>query len=253
MVTDVENSLTLGAEAKVRGNNKDIFEARKQGLISRFRSQLGLLIDKQKSGGPGTSNDCNIARLSFLTGCKMNCFPPILAALFVLLSHTDYAVGDCNGKKSDINLVHLDNTWVQNLLANGYQLHPGVGYYKLYKTLVTWQDAWKKCEDDGAHLLILNSEAEAELARKIISPHSDHSAFHVGVHDLFVEGRYITIQDENLNSSGYNKWATGQPDNWHGDENCVVIHRNALLADVNCTWKFWFICEHEPYKLSVAF
>ncbi|KAJ4436976.1 hypothetical protein ANN_17108 [Periplaneta americana] len=45
----------------VRGNNKYIFEARTQGLISRFRSQSGRLIDKPKSGGPGTSNDGNIA------------------------------------------------------------------------------------------------------------------------------------------------------------------------------------------------
>ncbi|XP_069674639.1 hemolymph lipopolysaccharide-binding protein-like [Periplaneta americana] len=181
----------------------------------------------------------------------MNCFPAILAALFVLLSHTDYAAGDFNGKKFDKNLVHLDNTWVQNLLANGYQLHPGVGYYKLYKTPVPWQDAWKKCEDDGAHLLILNSEAEAELARKIVSPHSSSFAFHVGFHDLFAEGRYITIQGENLNSAGYNKWATGQPDNWRGDEHCGAMRKNALLADVHCTSKFWFICEREPYKLSV--
>ncbi|KAJ4431778.1 hypothetical protein ANN_20383 [Periplaneta americana] len=48
--------------SQVRGNNKDIFEARKHGLSSRFRSQLGLLIDKPKCGGPGTSNDDNIAQ-----------------------------------------------------------------------------------------------------------------------------------------------------------------------------------------------
>ncbi|KAJ4445157.1 hypothetical protein ANN_06958 [Periplaneta americana] len=57
---------------RVRGNNKDIFEARKQGIISGFRSQLGLLIDKPKSGGPGTPNDDIIPQALIIQSAVQN-------------------------------------------------------------------------------------------------------------------------------------------------------------------------------------
>lgn len=48
----------------VRGDNKNILEAKKKEIQSKFRAELGLLIDKVKQG-PGTTNDGNTSRKFF--------------------------------------------------------------------------------------------------------------------------------------------------------------------------------------------
>jgi len=62
-----------------------------------------------------------------------------------------------------------------------------------------WDDARKICNQEGAHLLIVNSGREMDAVRSIWLQHQNltggvyfHAIF-VGVHDRFTEGDYITI------------------------------------------------------------
>ena len=75
-----------------------------------------------------------------------------------------------------------------------YQYLPGVGYYKLYKYKLTWGDAWSQCRDDNAHLLVVNSQQELEAVKALMIEAKSDGWSHIGVHDLFLNGRYITVR-----------------------------------------------------------
>jgi hypothetical protein len=78
----------------------------------------------------------------------------------------------------------------------GYELHRGIGYYKVHSEPKTWHEARRICADEGAHLAIVNSEEESKVLQSILRPVAARLktvwAF-VGFHDLYEEGQYLTI------------------------------------------------------------
>jgi hypothetical protein len=83
--------------------------------------------------------------------------------------------------------------------APGYELFPGVGYYKFHTTPKTWDEARQICQQEGGYLVVINSEAESKVmqsfldgARNIKGANHNDYAF-VGFHDRFVEGEYLTV------------------------------------------------------------
>uniref|UniRef100_A0A1V1FT38 Putative LPSBP4 n=1 Tax=Reticulitermes speratus TaxID=60591 RepID=A0A1V1FT38_9NEOP len=173
----------------------------------------------------------------------------ILTSACVLHSTNDGNDSDHRSDKyCDIVLQKTEVTekeCVLNLLAKGYKLYSDMGYYKVYNISSKWGQSWRRCEDDGAHLLIINSEAEANVARKFASNYPSVYAFYIGFHDFFLEGQYVTIHGQSLKAAGYSKWGSGQPDNYRGAENCGAMRRDATLADIHCSSTSWFICERE--------
>jgi len=53
------------------------------------------------------------------------------------------------------------------------------------------------------------------------------------------------VADQPLRETGYAVWATSEPNNAGGDEDCLCIENAGGLNDQNCEWKTGFICEHE--------
>ncbi|XP_067008899.2 hemolymph lipopolysaccharide-binding protein [Anabrus simplex] len=130
-----------------------------------------------------------------------------------------------------------------------YELKNGVGYYKLHTTALTWEDASDKCESEGARLMIINSEREANVAREYfvrkpaITNATNALYCHVGFHNRFIKGQYTTLDGKQFSDSGYVKWAPNQPKG--GNHLCAVIDSTASFHDSLChTWKFFFICEY---------
>lgn len=54
---------------RIRGENQLILEAKKKEVQSKFREELGLLVDKAKQGS-GATNDGNTARILFFEFSK---------------------------------------------------------------------------------------------------------------------------------------------------------------------------------------
>ena len=82
------------------------------------------------------------------------------------------------------------------LLAPGYVLHRGVGYYKIHSVLKKWPEARKICAQEGGHLAIINSEEESQVLKSIFAPVAaklKDGWVLVGFHDLYNEGEYLTI------------------------------------------------------------
>ena len=82
------------------------------------------------------------------------------------------------------------------LRAQGYELHRGVGYYKIHSELKTWHEARQICAQEGGHLAIINSEEESKVLQSMFAPVAAKLnvivAF-IGFHDLYNEGQYLTV------------------------------------------------------------
>ncbi|KAJ4446199.1 hypothetical protein ANN_12893 [Periplaneta americana] len=176
----------------------------------------------------------------------------------------DHTIAKCEGQDSImvVATVSAPSFTFKPSRGLGYDLAPGFGYYKLHTDVKTWHEALKACEQEGAHLAIINSEAEAksltpfwDMNPKILDRGANDWA-HAGFHDQYKEGQYLTIfseinviilfniSDQSLVAAGYVKWNPGEP---HGvGANCgCVIRRENLLADIICTAKQPFFCEIE--------
>jgi hypothetical protein len=83
--------------------------------------------------------------------------------------------------------------------APGYKLTPGLGYYKFHTTGKTWDGARRTCDQEGAHLAVINSEAEMNVLTSLFRsvPKLRGVAYnqyaYIGFHDRFSEGEYVTV------------------------------------------------------------
>lgn len=77
-------------------------------------------------------------------------------------------------------------------VSHKYQRLYRASYYNVHDELLTWFEASNVCGSEGAHLLIINSAAEAEVVKKFVDPTVE--TYSVGFHDLFNEGIFTTVQ-----------------------------------------------------------
>lgn len=82
----------------------------------------------------------------------------------------------------------------------------------------------------------------------------------LGVHDIFKEGAFTTVLDEELESVNYTKWADfntwKQPDNGGGtysSQNCVTLvnRGEAGMDDFTCDSKLPYICKYDQYPADI--
>ena len=82
------------------------------------------------------------------------------------------------------------------LRAPGYELHRGMGYYKIHSEPKKWYEARQICAQEGGHLAIINSEEESKVLQSIFAPVAAKLNVvwvYVGFHDLYNEGQYLTV------------------------------------------------------------
>ncbi|XP_076382476.1 uncharacterized protein LOC117225762 [Megalopta genalis] len=138
-------------------------------------------------------------------------------------------------------------------LRDDYLITPGIGMHKFHSRSVTWNDARRTCYDEGGHLAIINSNAEAGVLTAIFNRASSSvkgaaypdEAF-LGIHDLYAEGNWVTILGDTLAKTGFSTWSErwgGQPDNGGGNQNCGAYLREGTLDDVHCEARYPFFCE----------
>ncbi|XP_067004699.2 uncharacterized protein [Anabrus simplex] len=143
--------------------------------------------------------------------------------------------------------------------ADGYELFPAVGsYYKHHTVSRPWEEARYVCEQEGAHLAIINSEQEAKILSDIYKrsptiPNVKWDFAFIGFHDLYNEGNYLTIFGEPLASLGFGRiWHKGEGDlnnmgqnDVNSGQDCGSMHRNGGLNDLDCEIRHSFFCEKE--------
>ncbi|KAK7863103.1 hypothetical protein R5R35_001026 [Gryllus longicercus] len=162
-----------------------------------------------------------------------------LGALSLHLSHERRRCGDASTV-----VMHLKLEGPPSPVPPDYHLFGGLGYYKAHPERLSWLEAKKVCEDEGGHLVILNSQEEADIIKNLAA--SLGGVILVGVHDMFSDGKFVTVHGEPLETTGYANWKQNEP-NGGKNENCVNIYASGLLNDLSCDKsKYAFVCEYPP-------
>ncbi|CAH2038128.1 unnamed protein product, partial [Iphiclides podalirius] len=121
--------------------------------------------------------------------------------------------------------------------------------YKFHELQRTWSRASMVCAAEGGHLVVINSDREAQVVKDIFAKRPGELAF-VGVYDWNEHGEWLTIHGQTLAEAGYDKFAPGEPNNASSSgEFCAGVFRTALFNDVPCEYKYSFICEKGPNSL----
>jgi hypothetical protein len=76
----------------------------------------------------------------------------------------------------------------------GYSLFPGVGFYKYYRVIKAWGEAWKQCDDDGGHLVVINSEVEAQVVRQLLTGEKPQHYIYIGFHKHYNSDTFLTVE-----------------------------------------------------------
>ncbi|XP_077285515.1 hemolymph lipopolysaccharide-binding protein-like [Arctopsyche grandis] len=130
--------------------------------------------------------------------------------------------------------------------------------YKIHTTPLPWNQAFTSCISEESSLVTINSDAEAKILTKMFAQHPEKflegnfnkRVIYIGFNDLLSEGIYLNIDGMSLKESGYDKWSSGQPDNYEGKEHCGSMFRDGTLNDIECSEKAMFVCEKTLTKLT---
>lgn len=127
-----------------------------------------------------------------------------------------------------------------------YTAIDGLGLYRIGKVSTAtnaWSLAYQACLNEGAHLAIINSKAEADALRTlIVNSGSTSTYFYIGFSDIYDEGHYTTIHGTPLEKLGYSRWLNGIPNN-STTTNCGAVTPSLELSDQGCSNLFEYICE----------
>ncbi|XP_066960774.1 hepatic lectin-like [Macrobrachium rosenbergii] len=110
--------------------------------------------------------------------------------------------------------------------------------YYVSNTPGTWKDGLGYCRSIGADYVQISSFAEWDFVSGLIEEKT-----WLGLNDQDEEGTFRWSSDKSLPQ--YNKWMSGEPNDYYGDEDCVISHPyyNNHWNDVNCDYEYKFACE----------
>ena len=83
---------------------------------------------------------------------------------------------------------------IRRLPPPDYEFVALLGYYKVHIDAKTWQDALEDCQKEGAHLIILNSQKEAdEIITLLVKNSCINQELWIGLHDQYNNRNYVTV------------------------------------------------------------
>lgn len=124
---------------------------------------------------------------------------------------------------------------VQQCIAAGYDQASNGGYYRLPSNSTNWVNAEADCANDvvgATHLVVLSTAVEVQIAAT--------EPGWVGLSDRITEGTFVNVTNE---PNDQRPWASGQPDDGSGNEDCARILSNGQLDDDQCSNSRFYVCE----------
>ncbi|XP_037295649.1 C-type lectin domain family 4 member M [Manduca sexta] len=143
--------------------------------------------------------------------------------------------------------------------ARDYEYIESVGScYKIPRVVYPWNQAYAECQAEGAHLVVINSEAEMLAVKNIIN--TKPSVLGATTSYFFFAGFraepaqdgkpkvFKTIFNQTLEEAGYSQWSPNEPNNFDNKEDCGTLFKNdGNFNDVICSHPYAFICEKEVH------
>ncbi|MBR5619800.1 MAG: leucine-rich repeat protein, partial [Clostridia bacterium] len=141
-----------------------------------------------------------------------------------------------------------------DLKASGRQSY-GTHTYCLYDYDINWHWAKALCEKMGGHLATVTSSDEnsivGSLVNGAVTNGSTLAQFAIGGTDELTEGSWRWVTGEPWS---YTNWASGQPDNYNGNQNYASYWQSGATWDDyqgRTTSGVGFICEFDSYYVPV--
>ncbi|XP_025048539.1 C-type lectin domain family 17, member A [Alligator sinensis] len=108
--------------------------------------------------------------------------------------------------------------------------------YYFSTAVKTWPEAKVFCAEHGAHLVIINTEAEQDFVVETAAGKRGHW---LGLSDQDTEAKWLWVDGTSLTLSF---WSSGEPNN-AGTENCVTMLPDGRWNDLHCYKTDYWICE----------
>ena len=120
--------------------------------------------------------------------------------------------------------------------------------YAVYDLGYTWNEANEFCESLGGHLVTITSQAEQTFIQNLIKDCTKNNYWLGGKRNSNSVITWVTGE-----SMRYHNWASGQPDNSAGQENCIMMYRVPDNWPSHSLGKWNDISESGKYIDSVYF
>ena len=116
--------------------------------------------------------------------------------------------------------------------------------YLVVRQYKSWDDATAYCTSKNSYLLDVTTDTEREFATELLRNY--RYFFWIGATDRDTTGRFIYYHSKLPIPEKY--WGQGEPDNYRGNQHCVVVYPNTRsggveLRDYSCNFRYHFVCE----------
>ncbi|CAK1546904.1 unnamed protein product [Leptosia nina] len=127
-----------------------------------------------------------------------------------------------------------------------YKFNPDTqSWVKLHQVPATWEDARLRCFYEGGTLASPQSNKLLSTMKMMLKgTHAELTGIYTGVHAKFSKGDFYSIDGKPIDRMPV-QWMPYEPDNEQNDEDCIVMHSNGTIADVNCLEVFPYICSRK--------
>ena len=122
----------------------------------------------------------------------------------------------------------------------GWLLVTNSSCYGFSKNTLAWYSAKSGCEESGAKLVVLNTEAEQQALSPLVARNT-----WIGLHrDSRNKSRWLWVDGS---SADYTNWNKGEPNNYGGNqEDCVEMYPTSKVGkwnDLPCRRDNYYVCE----------
>lgn len=114
--------------------------------------------------------------------------------------------------------------------------------YLLVKEERAYLDAQRACQGRGGALAMPRDEATNGLLAAYVAQAGLARVF-IGISDLDREGTFVFADRSPVQT--FQKWRGGEPNNAHGEEDCVEMEASGGWNDVACHLPMHFLCEFD--------
>jgi hypothetical protein len=119
----------------------------------------------------------------------------------------------------------------------------------------SWSDATVVCETLGMQLVTVdNAKRAADLHSQMVAMYGANVSYWLGASDAAVEGNWTWV-DKRTWSTSYLSWASGEPSNTKGDEDCLVVRpvgSSAAWHATSCNSSSVLVCQPPSSTLFSA-
>ncbi|XP_078573298.1 C-type lectin-like [Branchiostoma floridae x Branchiostoma japonicum] len=112
--------------------------------------------------------------------------------------------------------------------------------YKAFAERKTYDEARQICAADGGLLAMPRDSATNTFIHEL----GGGEILWIGLNDRNNENQWLFEDGQNLASAGYNNWSPGEPNDFHGGEDCAVVYDTGhVWVDVQCSLTRGFVCQ----------